>query len=141
MAGFYNLLNDSFSGMYVFAILIYSILISLIIRYDVKKYKINTPYVLPKKKNPFLKRLSLGIMAGIHYSHFIGTYNHKKYNTQAFTPKTLECYIGVASSVLITIVYIGLAWYLGRLFGAVGLLILAIPIILNLISIYLDKKK
>jgi hypothetical protein len=118
----------------------YLLLIILIYRYEVKKYKTNTPYTPSKKKRKTLQRIYLGILAGIHYSHFIGTYNHKKYNTQVFTPKTLECNIGGTLSAIFLAIYPIIAWSSYKIIGAISLLIMLIPIILNLISIYLDKK-
>ena len=117
------------------------VLVSLIYRYEAKKYKRNNPYNSPKKKKRFFHRLKLGILAGIHYSHFVGTYNHKRYNTQVFTPKTFECYLGGSIAGLIIGVYLFLSFYLYLRIGIFGSLIIFIPIISNIISIIIDKKR
>lgn len=121
-------------------LIIYVGFIILFGRIEIKKYKKNTPYIQSKKKKSLLSRIKLGILAGIHYSHFIGTYNHKKYNTQVFTPETLECDIGGSLAAILIIIYPILAYYLQSIYGDIYLFILTIPIITNLISIYISKK-
>ena len=119
---------------------IYFIFIVLIYRYEFRKYKKNTPYNPAKKKGDFFNRFFLGILGGIHYSHFVGTYSHKKYNTQVFTPETFECFIAGSVAGLFLIGYPIVAWYLSKIIGIIGFSIMLIPIILNLISISKDKK-
>ena len=120
---------------------VYFVLIILIQRYELKKYKKNIPYTSTKKKDDIFKRFTLAILAGIHYSHFIGTYSHKKYNTQVFTPKSFECYVAGTLSAVITIGYPIIAWYLSQFVGIIGFSIMLIPIVLNIISIFKNKKK
>ncbi len=119
---------------------IYFIFVGLIYQYEFRKYKKNTPYNPAKKKNNFFSRFFLGILGGIHYSHFVGTYSHKKYNTQVFTPETFECIVAGSVAALFLIGYPIIAWYLFKSSGIIGFSILLIPIVLNLISIYKDKK-
>ncbi|OIO41383.1 hypothetical protein COT60_03195 [Candidatus Pacearchaeota archaeon CG09_land_8_20_14_0_10_30_9] len=119
---------------------VYLIAIVFIYRYEFTKYKKNTPYNPAKKKNNLINRFFLGILGGIHYSHFIGTYSHKKYNTQVFTPETFECYVAGSVAGLFLIGYPIVAWYLSQVIGIIGFSIMLIPIILNLISISKDKK-
>jgi CDP-diglyceride synthetase len=119
---------------------IYIIFMFFIIRIEFKKYNKNIPYKESKKEKNISKRILKGILAGIHYSHFIGTYDHKKYNTQVFTPKTLECYIGGSLAALVLFVYPILAFNLSNKFGYSWLIILVIPIISNIVSIILNKR-
>jgi len=119
---------------------IYFVSIILIYRYEFARYNKNIPYNLAKKKKNILQRFFLAILGGIHYSHFIGTYSHKKYNTQVFTPTTFECFVAGSLAVLIILGYPILAWYLSQSFGTIGFLIMLIPIVLNLISIFKDKE-
>jgi hypothetical protein len=112
-----------------------------IIRIEFKKYNKNIPYKESKKEKNISKRILKGISAGMHYSHFIGTYDHKKYNTQVFTPKTLECYIGGSLATLILFVYPILAFNLSNNFGPIWLVLLVIPVASNIISIILDKNR
>lgn len=118
---------------YGFAFLIFIVIISFFLSSDWKKYKKNTPYTPTKKKNTF-HRIILGLIAGIHYSHFIGTYNHKKYNTQVFTPETLECYIGGSFAAILYLAYFAIADYFKTFIGIYGLSVLLIPIITNIVS-------
>ena len=128
--------------IYFFVYSIYLGSIGGIYLYESKKYKKNIPYTSPKKKNNLFYRLSLGLLAGVHYSHFVGTYNHKKYNTQVFFPTTLECNIGGSlAGIILFILYPFLSLYLSQLVGLFGFLILLVPIVLNLISIFLDIKR
>ncbi len=119
---------------------IYFVLDILIYRYEFTRYKKNIPYNRVKKKNNFFNRFFLGILGGIHYSHFVGTYSHKKYNTQVFTPKTLECDVAGSVAALFIAGYPVVAWYLSQTIGIIGFSVMLIPIILNFISIYNDKK-
>ena len=119
--------------VYVLAFVIFSAFVCVFISKDSKKYKKNNPYAPIKNKNLFY-RILLGLMAGIHYFHFVGTYNHKKYNTQVFTPETLECYLGVFFATILWVVYLALVWYLKDAVGMFSLSILLIPIITNIIS-------
>jgi CDP-diglyceride synthetase len=119
---------------------IYIIFMFFIIRIEFKKYSKNIPYKESKKEKNISKRILKGILAGIHYSHFIGTYDHKRYNTQVFTPKTLECYIGGSLAALVLFVYPILAFNLSNNFSPIWLVLLVIPVASNIISIILDKK-
>ena len=77
---------------YYIALLLYILSeIFIYYKYEFKKYSKNIPYNPSKKKKSISSRVYLGILGGFHYAHFIGTYNHQKYNTQVFTPETLEC--------------------------------------------------
>ncbi len=119
---------------------VYLIAIIFIYRYEFAKYKKNTPYNPAKKKGDYFNRFFLGILGGIHYSHFVGTYSHKKYNTQVFTPETFECDVAGSVAGLLAIAYPVVAWHLSKAIGIIGFSIMLVPIILNLISIYLDRK-
>ncbi len=124
----------------VFIIVWSFVLVLFIVFYDCRKYKKNTPYTPLKQKRNFFYRIWIGIRVGFHYLHFIGTYNHKKYNTQVFTPKTLECYVGVSFAAIFWGIYFFSTFYLMSLFGNYSLLILLIPTITNIISIFYGKK-
>jgi len=91
------------------ALIAFSIILISLLSRDWRKYNQNTPYTPTKIKRNILARIALGIKAGFHYLHFIETYDHKKYNTQVFTPKTLECYIGVLFAVIFWITYLSIA--------------------------------
>ena len=119
---------------------IYFILVILIYRYEFAKYNKNIPYNPAKKKKNILQRFFLGILGGIHYSHFVGTYSHKKYNNQVFTPTTFECFVAGLLAGLLIFGYPVVAWHLFQSLGIIGFSIMLIPIILNLISISKDKK-
>ena len=119
---------------------IYFVLIILIYRYEFAKYNKNIPYNPAKKKKNIIQRFILGILGGIHYSHFVGTYSHKKYNTQVFTPTTFECFVAGLLAGSIIFGYPIVAGYLFQSFGIIGFSIMLIPIILNLVSISKDKK-
>ncbi len=119
---------------------IYFISVIFIYRYEFGKYKKNTPYNFVKKRGNLINRFFLGIFGGIHYAHFIGTYNHKKYNTQVFTPKIFECFVAGGVAGLFLIGYPISVWYLFQAIGIIGFSIMFIPIILNIISISEDKK-
>mgnify|MGYP001601631642 CR=1 FL=1 len=106
-----------------------------IISFHERKYEHNFPYKQYKSKKNILERALLGLLAGLHYTFFIGTYNHKKYNTQVFYPETLECVFGNISQGAILIGYLFL---FAKLFGIMGwysLFLTIIPIITNLISL------
>jgi len=120
--------------IYDLALFIFLIVLLGLIFFSERKYTKNTPYK-PFKKRKIFHRILLGLIAGFHYSHFIGTYDHKRYNTQVFTPETLECYLGVFFALVFIMVYVLIAWYLKILIGISGLLIFLIPIITNIISI------
>jgi len=118
---------------YILAFIVFSAFLYVFISKDSKKYKKNSPHPFVKNKK-FFQRVLLGLMAGIHYFHFVGTYSHKKYNTQVFTPETLECHIGVYFATILWIVYLVLVWHFKSLIGFYSLFILLIPIITNIIS-------
>ncbi len=50
--------------------LVYSIVLVYFFSIDFRKYKVNIPYKIKKKKK-FWKRIGLGINGGIHYVHYI----------------------------------------------------------------------
>lgn len=116
---------------------LFLLLISTLTLTDAIKYKSNIPYKKTNKKG-ILKRFFMGIIAGLHYSHFIGTYNHKTYNTQVFYPETLECYVGVSFAFLMIVAYIILTFLLKTKIGDYAIFLLAIPIITNIFSIILN---
>ena len=93
-----------------------------------------------KKKRSSLEKFNLGMIAGFHYLFFIGTYSHKKYNTQVFYPETTECYWGNVSQLLILVLYIALAIWFYLLVGAYYILFLIIPIVTNIISLLTPKR-
>jgi len=104
-----------------------------------RKYKKNFPYTPYKSKKNVTSRIGLGLLAGLHYFFFIGTYNHKKYNTQVDTPKTLECYFGNVSQLIISIMYFYLSYIFYLKIGLYYLIFLSIPIITNIISLIYEK--
>jgi hypothetical protein len=127
---------------YVFEItLAFFILNYLIIILHEKKYKKNFPYVPYKSKKNIVHRIGLGLLAGFHYIFFIGTYNHKKYNTQVYTPKTLECYFGNLSQFIIIIAYFYISYILYLTIGVFHIAFLVSPIITNILSLIYSKKQ
>ena len=107
----------------------------LLVYWDQRKYKKNFPYDPYKSKKRFLSRIGLGLLAGFHYLFFIGTYNHKKYNTQVHYPKTLECYFGNISQVIILISYVWISYFLYSQIGLYYLIFLVFPILTNILSL------
>jgi hypothetical protein len=118
-----------------------STLVYIITELDTQKYKKNNPYVERKVKKSFLSRIFISFFAGLHYTHAIFTYNHKKYNTQVFYPKTFECYLGVTFAILIIFLYSFLAYLVSLFLGWKFIFILLIPVLTNLISFILNRKK
>ncbi len=113
----------------------------IIIILDQRKYKKNFPYTPYKSKKRILLRIGLGLLAGIHFIFFIGTYNHKKYNTQVNTPETLECYFGNVSQLIILIVYIFISYVLFQRIGYYYIAFLILPYITNIISLIYNKER
>jgi len=108
----------------------------LIIFFHEKKYgKKNFPYKSYKSKNKTSKRIFLGLLAGVHYLFFIGSYNHKKYNTQVWYPETIECIFGNISQGIIFLAYIFISVELFKVAHFISVLFMAFPIITNLISL------
>lgn len=127
---------------YVFGItLAFFIINYLIISLHEKKYKKNFPYKPYKSKKNVVPRIGLGLLAGFHYIFFIGTYNHKKYNTQVYTPKTLECYFGNISQFIIMIAYFYISYKLYLIIGIFHIAFLVSPIITNILSLIDSKNK
>ena len=112
----------------------------IIIIHERKYSKGNFPYKPYKSKNKLVKKILLGFLAGIHYSFYIGNYNHKKYNTQIWYPETLECFFGNISQLIILILYTIIAFNLLKINWIFSLIFMIIPIITNIISILKYKK-
>lgn len=113
----------------------------LIIYIHERKYKKNFPYPKYKSKNKIIRRILLGFVAGFHYLFFIGTYNHKKYNTQVYYPETLECYTGNISEMIILFFYLYVSATLFNIAGYYSLIFMAIPLITNILSMRLNKNR
>lgn len=84
------------------------------------------------KRKSLFKRIIIGLVAGVHYVHAIATYNHKKYNTQKWVPKTLECYIAGSLAGISTAVYLYLIIYISWLF-------VLIPLVTNIVAYLIHK--
>ncbi len=104
-----------------------------------RKYKENFPYKPYKSKKNIGERILIGLLAGLHYLFYIGSYDHKKYNTQVNYPETVECVFGNISQMIILLVYILIAINLFELCGYYSLFFMIIPIITNIISIVRNK--
>lgn len=111
-----------------------------IIFFHERKYsKTNFPYKPYKIKKRLGERILLGFLAGFHYFFFIGTYNHKKYNTQIWYPETLECFFGNLSLMIIFFAYLFISITLFKVNLWFSLLFMVIPIITTLISLKIKK--
>ena len=104
-----------------------------------RQYKKNTPYEKYKIKKGIFVRALTGLLAGLHYFFFIGSYSHRKYNTQVYNPRTLECFFGNISVFLILIVYVFIGIGLFKVMSYYFLILMIIPIITNIISIEINK--
>ncbi|GAJ22526.1 unnamed protein product [marine sediment metagenome] len=82
----------------IFFVVFLACSVGFVLWYDSRKYKKNIPYIQIKKKRKNANKFFVGLLAGLHYLFFIGTYNHKKYNTQVEHPETLECHVAVYAS-------------------------------------------
>ena len=110
----------------------------IIIFISERKYRQkNFPYKPYKSKKNIGKRILIGLLAGFHYFFFIGSYNHKKYNTQVWYPETIECIFGNISQLIILFMYILVAVKFFEIGIFYSLLFMIIPIITNIISIKL----
>jgi len=107
----------------------------IIIKHERKYGKNNFPYKPYKSKEKILNRILTGLFAGIHYIFSIGTYDHKKYNTQVWYPETVECFFGNVSQLIILIGYIFIATLLFKINLYFSIFFLIIPIITNIISL------
>lgn len=113
----------------------------IIILINQRKYgQKNFIYKPYKSKKRIAERIILGFFAGVHYLFFIGSYNHKKYNTQVWEPETLECFFGNISQLIIFIVYIFIAVQISRINLYMALTFMLIPIITNIISLKRGEK-
>lgn len=112
-----------------------------IIDFHEKRYKKNFPYKPYKSKKKVGERILIGILAGFHYSFFIGSYNHKKYNTQVNYPETLECVFGNISQLIILLAYFLISAILFNFIRYYFLFFIVLPIITNIISIIINKKR
>ncbi len=99
----------------------------------------NFPYKPYKSKKKVRKRILIGLLAGLHYFFIIGSYDHKKYNTQVWYPETLECFFGNISQLIIFIIYILIGINLFNLGWYYSLAFMIIPIATNIISIWRNK--
>ena len=99
----------------------------------------NFPYKPYKSKKSILNRILLGFLAGFHYFFFIGSYDHKKYNTQVWHPETLECYFGNISQLIVIFIYGFIAFKLLELNLYYSISFMFIPILTNLISLKSSK--
>lgn len=104
-----------------------------------RKYTKNFPYKPYKSKKEVWKRILIGLLAGLHYLFFIGSYSHKRYNTQTWYPETIECIFGNVSQMIILILYIVIGINLFKIIGYYFLILMVIPIITNIISIKISK--
>jgi hypothetical protein len=122
-------------------------IIFFVINYEIivviheKKYKKNFPYKPYKSKKKIWERILIGLWAGVPFLFFIGSYNHKKYNTQAWYPETIECIFGNISQIIILVIYIAVAVKLFEFGWGYSLFFMVIPIITNIISIIINKNK
>ncbi len=99
-----------------------------------KKYKKNRIHKI-RRRESFLKSVFVGLLAGFHYLFFIGTYNHKKYNTQVFYPESLECWMGNLSQAIIFIIYINFTRFMFPLISYYTIIFLLIPLGINFYSL------
>ena len=104
-----------------------------------RKYKKNFPYKPYTSKKGIGKRILIGLWAGLHYLFFIGSYNHKKYNTQAWYPETIECIFGNVSQIVILVLYLAVGVNIFKVVGYYSLIFMAIPVLTNIISIKINK--
>ena len=111
----------------------------IIILLHERKYKKNFPYKPYKSREGICKRILIGLLAGLHYLFFIGSYNHKRYNTQTRYPETIECIFGNVSQIIILILYGLIGINIFKIIGYYSLIFLVIPIITNIISIEINK--
>ncbi len=113
----------------------------LIIIKECRRYDCNVPYKMKKIKKNFFSRAFTGLRGGVHYVHFMFTYNHEKYNTQVDTPETLECYFGWFWGVLL-ILYGYFSYLISINFeGYWYLAVFGIPIFTNIIDYFFRYKK
>lgn len=112
----------------------------VIIFLNQRKYKKNYPFK-NKEKNTIGKKISLGLLAGFHFFFFIGSYSHKKYNTQVWYPETTECFFGNISQIIILILYILIEVYFFNIIRYYSIIFLLIPIITNMISLMIRKRR
>jgi hypothetical protein len=99
----------------------------------------NYSYKPYKSKKKVGERVLVGLLAGLHYLFFIGSYNHKKYNTQVWYPETLECVFGNISQAIIIFIYMAIAINLFKFWGYYSIFFMIIPLITTIVSI--QKKK
>ena len=126
--------------LFIASIFIFMLLLLFITYIHERKYKKNNPYAKKKVNKTFYFRFLGSLLAGIHYFFVIGAYNHKKYNTQVYTPETLECYIAGSFAGILLLGYALLSYLIKIKYGNLFLLILLIPILTNIISILWKKK-
>ena len=103
-----------------------------------KKYEKNRLHKIRKNK-PFIKRSILGLLAGIHYLFFIGTYSHKKYNTQVFYPESIECWFGNLSQLLVFLIYLLVSIFIFKILSYYVVIVFAIPLIISFYSLTKQK--
>jgi len=122
-------------------IISFLVLLSLIIILkENHRYTCNTPYKIKKNKKSFFERALIGLLAGIHYVHFMFSYSHEKYNTQVDSPTTVECYFGWFWMVLL-ILYGFISYLININFeGNWYLIPLVILLFTNLIDFFRYKK-
>ncbi len=131
------LFGDFFRNNQMFSVIVF---VLFLINYSItllheRKYNKNFPYKPYKSKKSVIERCLIGLWAGVHYLFFIGTYDHKSYNTQAFYPETIECVFGNISQAIILFAYIFISVKLFMIFDYYSLFFLIIPIITNVISL------
>lgn len=116
-------------------------LVLVILIKEDRRYDRNVPYKMKKIEKNFFSRAFTGLCGGMHYTHFMFTHDHEKYNTQVDTPETLECYFGWFWAVLLT--FYGYFSYLVSVNfeGYWYLIVLAIPIFTNVIDYFFRYKK
>ncbi|MFH1918217.1 MAG: hypothetical protein ABIJ14_03915 [Nanoarchaeota archaeon] len=131
---FFNFILDNLNVLGV-ALLFFLINFIVIFFHERKYGQKNFPYKPYKSKNKISKRILLGLLAGLHYFFFIGSYNHKKYNTQVWYPETIECIFGNISQGIIFLAYVFISVDLFEVAPFISVLFMVLPIITNLISL------
>ena len=125
---------------FVAIFLLFFINYGIIYLHERKYGRKNFPYKPYKSKKKIWKRILIGLLAGLHYLFFIGSYNHKDYNTQVWYPETIECYFGNISQAIIFSADIFISIKLFEFLGYYSLFFMIIPIITNIISIGRTRK-
>ena len=121
----------------------FSIIVAVLIIISIHEYKYekNSPYRPHRYKRGLGSRIWIGLIAGVHYLFFIGSYDHKKYNTQVWYPETFECVFGNISELVAMIGYIFISIKLFQIFGYYSIIFMVIPLVTNIASIIKNRVK